>query len=335
MNATYKQLEFDFVLTSFIPCRHSELESTTIFESTLQLLEARGLIATHIDNVNDRGYLDNSKRSPIGGQNTHFKYRHLFFTTNNSLILDDSQQRSLTQELKVVLGGSSDCVLQSRTTFLSDKKLICFDMDSTLIQAEVMDELAIHAGVGNQVAAITQKAMQGSLNFDESFIRRLGLIKGIDQSVLASIARDLPLMPGCVFLMKNLKHLGYNTAIISGGFDYFANELAERFNIDHVVANRLDISQNKLTGSVLGEIVNADYKVQTLTSIREHYNLKVDQTVAVGDGANDLKMIAAAGLGLAFHAKPIVEKTALHSMQHFGLDTLLYLLGHDSQEFVD
>ena len=211
-------------------------------------------------------------------------------------------------------------------------RLVCFDMDSTLIQAEVIDELARRHGVGQEVADVTERAMRGELDFKASFRERMSKLEGLEESVLASIAAELPLMDGVERLMANLKRLGYRTVILSGGFTYFARYLQERLGFDEIHANELVIEQGKVTGAVQEPIVDAERKAALLTQIAEREGVPLAQTVAVGDGANDLKMLATAGLGVAFRAKPLVRAEARQAISVAGLDGVLYLLGYSDAE---
>jgi phosphoserine phosphatase len=220
-----------------------------------------------------------------------------------------------------------DVSVQEDDIYRRNRRLVCFDMDSTLIQTEVIDELAAAAGVGAQVAAITESAMRGELDFQESFRRRMALLKGLDESVLAGIAERLPITEGADRLIATLKRLGYKVAILSGGFTYFADHLKRRFGIDYVYANHLDFRDGKLTGEVAGEIIDGARKAALLREIAEREGIRLEQVIAVGDGANDLPMLSIAGLGIAFHAKPIVTQQARHSIANVGLDGILYLLG--------
>ena len=223
-----------------------------------------------------------------------------------------------------------DIALQEDTIYRRSRRLVVFDMDSTLIDAEVIDELAVEAGVGDQVAAITDAAMQGDIDFQESFRRRLALLKGLEESALQRVADRLRLTEGAERLIKNLKALGYKTAIVSGGFTWFANVLKEKLGIDYVHANELQIIDGKVTGDVQGDIVDAHRKAVLLKDIAAQENIRLEQVIAVGDGANDLEMLAIAGLGVAFRAKPLVRHSARQSISTLGLDSILYLLGwHD------
>lgn len=221
-----------------------------------------------------------------------------------------------------------DISLQEDTIFRRSRRLICFDMDSTLIRTEVIDELADRAGVGPQVRAITESAMRGEIDFNESFRRRVALLKGLDVSVMKEIAENLPITEGVERMMDVLKRSGYKTAILSGGFTYFGNYLKQRFGFDYVYANELEIGPDgKLTGNYVGDIVDGRHKKELLKLIAQVENINIAQTIAVGDGANDLPMLATAGLGIAFHAKPKVKAEASQSISTTGIDGVLYFLG--------
>ena len=208
------------------------------------------------------------------------------------------------------------------------RRLICFDMDSTLIQTEVIDELAIRAGVGEQVKEITERAMRGEIDFNESFVERVALLKGLDERVMEDIAVHLPITEGVDRLMYVLKKYGYKIAILSGGFTYFGRYLQKKYDIDYVYANELEIDENhKLTGRHAGDIVDGKRKAELLRLIAQVEKIDIAQTIAVGDGANDLPMLSMAGLGIAFHAKPRVKATAQQSINTIGLDGVLYFLG--------
>lgn len=225
-----------------------------------------------------------------------------------------------------------DIAIQDDSAFRRNRRLVCFDMDSTLIQAEVIDELAKRAGVGDQVAAITEQAMQGKINFIESFKQRMALLKGLDESVLQETAEQLPIMDGAERLIRNLKAFGFKTAILSGGFTYFGEYLQNKLGIDHVYANILEIENGKLTGNVIEPVVDGTRKANLLKQIAKDESIQLEQTIAVGDGANDLPMLSAAGLGIAFRAKPLVRETAKQSLSTHGLDSILYLLGFRDQD---
>ena len=221
-----------------------------------------------------------------------------------------------------------DISFQEDSMYRRMRRLICFDMDSTLIETEVIDELAIRAGVGDQVKAITEAAMRGEIDFCESFRQRCALLKGLDVSVMQEIAENLPITEGVDRLMRILKKVGFKIAILSGGFTYFGNFLKQKYNIDYVYANELEIENGKLTGNHVGDIVDGKRKAELLRLIAQVENVDICQTVAVGDGANDLPMISIAGLGIAFHAKPKVKATAKQSISTIGLDGILYFLGY-------
>ena len=221
-----------------------------------------------------------------------------------------------------------DISFQEDSMYRRMRRLICFDMDSTLIDTEVIDELAIRAGVGDQVKAITEAAMRGEIDFCESFRQRCALLKGLDVSVMQEIAENLPITEGVDRLMRILKKVGFKIAILSGGFTYFGNFLKQKYNIDYVYANELEIENGKLTGNHVGDIVDGKRKAELLRLIAQVENVDIRQTVAVGDGANDLPMISIAGLGIAFHAKPKVKATAKQSISTIGLDGILYFLGY-------
>lgn len=234
--------------------------------------------------------------------------------------------------LQIAADMNVDIAFQEDTVFRRNRRLVVFDMDSTLIEAEVIDELAKEAGVGEQVAEITEQAMRGEIDFTESFARRVSLLKGLDESVLATISQRLKLTEGAERLIGTLKGLGYKTAILSGGFTYFANNLKQRLGIDYVYANELEIENGKVTGNVTGQVVDGARKAQLLLEIAEKENIQQEQVIAVGDGANDLPMLSKAGLGIAFRAKPLVKESAKHSISTLGLDGILYLIGFRDRE---
>eukprot|EP01030_Chromulinospumella_sphaerica_P018228 gene18227-18081_t len=228
---------------------------------------------------------------------------------------------SVAQELNV------DIAFQEDSLFRRNRRLAVFDMDSTLIEAEVIDELAKAAGVGDKVSEITERAMAGELDFRASFKERLALLKGLDVGVLDSIGASLRLTEGAETLFAELKRLGYKTAILSGGFTYFAKQLQAKLGIDYVFANELEVVDGKVTGVAIEPIVDAQRKADLLKELAHKEGLRLEQTIAVGDGANDLPMLAIAGLGVAFRAKPLVKQSAKQAISTLGLDGVLYLLG--------
>lgn len=221
-----------------------------------------------------------------------------------------------------------DISLQEDTMYRRCRRLICFDMDSTLIQTECIDQLAERAGVGDKVRAITERAMRGEIDFNESFRERVALLKGLDVSVMQDIADHLPITEGVGRMMEVLKRAGFKTAILSGGFTFFGDYLKRKFGFDYVYANELEVGPDgKLTGNYVGDIVDGKRKAELLKLIAQVENVNIAQTIAVGDGANDLPMLSAAGLGVAFHAKPKVKATAKQSISTIGLDGVLYFIG--------
>ena len=231
------------------------------------------------------------------------------------------------QLMKLASELEMDFSFQLDNMYRRMRRLICFDMDSTLIETEVIDELAIRAGVGDEVKAITERAMRGEIDFTESFRERVALLKGLDESVMQDIAEHLPTTEGVDRLMYVLKKYGYKIAILSGGFTYFGQYLQQKYGIDYVYANELEIVDGKLTGRYLGDVVDGKRKAELLRLIAQVEKVDIAQTIAVGDGANDLPMLGVAGLGIAFHAKPKVVANAKQSINTIGLDGVLYFLG--------
>lgn len=286
-----------------------------------QIAEVTSLAAHHglnIDNVNRL-----SGRVELDGQQNNNKACIEFSARGESMNIEQlrSDFLELAQRLDV------DIAFQEDTIYRRNRRLVCFDMDSTLIEAEVIDELAKAAGVGDQVIAITEAAMRGEIDFKESFAQRMALLKGLDEAVLADIAKQLRITEGAEKLISTLRTLGYKTAILSGGFQYFGRYLQDKLGIDYVYANELEIVDGKVTGNVCGEVVDGQRKAQLLKELAIKENISLEQVIAVGDGANDLPMLSVAGLGIAFRAKPLVKASAEQSISTLGLDGILYLLG--------
>ncbi len=232
-----------------------------------------------------------------------------------------------SQLLEVSRNLEVDIAFQKDNIYRRTRRLVCFDMDSTLIQTEVIDELAYRIGKGEEVSKITEAAMRGELNFTESLMKRVSLLEGLDENVMIDIAQNLPITEGAERLFKALKSYGFKTAILSGGFTYFGKYLQNKLDIDYMFANQLEIENGKLTGRTLGEIVDGAKKAELLRNIAFKEDIHLEQTVAVGDGSNDLPMINIAGLGIAFHAKPLVKKNAQHAISTLGLDAILFMMG--------
>ncbi len=240
------------------------------------------------------------------------------------------EDKSAFQKELMALSSDSgmDFSFQKDDMYRRMRRLICFDMDSTLIQAECIDELARRHGVYDKVAAITERAMRGEIDFKESFTERVALLKGLDVSVMKDIAENLPITEGTDRLMSVLKTCGYKIAILSGGFTFFGEYLQRKYGIDYIYANELEIGEDgKLTGRYVGDVVDGRRKADLLKLIAQTEKVNIAQTIAVGDGANDLPMLLEAGLGIAFHAKPRVKETARQSLSTIGLDGVLYFLG--------
>jgi len=228
----------------------------------------------------------------------------------------------------------ADATIQAARNNNLPARLVVFDMDSTLIDAEVIDELALEAGVGQEVAAITESAMRGEIDFQKSFSARVALLEGLSAQVLQSVADRLQFNPGAETLINRLKRLGFKTAIISGGFGFFAQHLKSLLGIDYIFANQLDIADGVVTGKVVGDVIDGVRKAQILREIAAKEGLDLQQVVAVGDGANDLPMLEIAGLGIAYKAKPVVRARAKQSLSHNSLVAVLYILGHHEHELM-
>jgi phosphoserine phosphatase len=227
-----------------------------------------------------------------------------------------------------------DIAFQRESIFRRNRRLFAFDMDSTLIEGEVIDELAKLAGVAGEVVKVTEAAMRGEIEFQESFRRRVALLRGLKETRVRELLDTIPLVDGAEQLIGTLKMLGYKTAILSGGFNFFAQHLQKRLGIDYVYANDLDITHGVVSGEVRTPIVDGARKAELLRQIARQENISLDQVVAVGDGANDLPMLGIAGMGIAFRAKPLVRQTASHAVSFLGLDSLLYLIGVRDRDLV-
>ena len=241
--------------------------------------------------------------------------------------LSDESRSAMQERFMNLSELGLDVSFQKDDIYRRSRRLICFDMDSTLIETEVIDELAERAGVGDKVRAITERAMRGEIDFRASFTERVALLRGLDVEVMEEIARNLPITEGLERMMTILKRVGYKTAILSGGFTYFGNYLRQKYGFDYVYANELEVENGRLTGRYLGEVVDGRRKAELLRLLCQFEGINIAQSVAVGDGANDLPMLNLAGLGIAFHAKPKVKATARQSISTIGLDGILYFLG--------
>jgi phosphoserine phosphatase len=268
-----------------------------------------------------------SARTPLSGLGGAARFCVEFSASG---VVDDDVLRMRLAELAT--NGDIDIAFQQDSVWRRNRRLIAFDMDSTLIQGEVIDELAAEAGVGEQVKAITEAAMRGEIDFQQSFRRRVALLKGLPESALARVIERIPLTEGAERLVYTLKRLGYRTAILSGGFTFFGRVLQQRLGIDYLHANTLDVRDGVVTGEVPGDIVDGAAKARRLAEIASAEGLSLDQTIAVGDGANDLPMLRLAGLGIAFRAKPLVRASADQSLASLGLDGILYLIGVRDRE---
>ena len=283
--------------------------------SVTQAISEEGLNIDDINRLTGRMPLVKDERAPKTS---------IEFSVRGTL---EDKGRFQNKLMQISNDGEVDISFQKDGIFRRSRRLICFDMDSTLIRTEVIDELADRAGVGDKVREITERAMRGEIDFNESFKERVALLEGLDVSVMEDIAVNLPITEGVDRMMKILKRVGYKTAILSGGFTYFGNYLKSRFGFDYVYANDLEIENGKLTGRYKGEIVDGARKAELLRLLCQFENIDIQQSVAVGDGANDLPMLNIAGLGIAFHAKPKVRETARQSLSTVGLDGILYFLG--------
>ncbi|MBN9660413.1 MAG: phosphoserine phosphatase SerB [Acidobacteria bacterium] len=270
-----------------------------------------------------------SSRSPLSAPEEPGRFCVEFSTSGGSAVAEDEVRTKLAA---LTEDGEIDIAFQHDSVFRRNRRLVAFDMDSTLIQGEVIDELAREAGVGEQVQAITESAMRGELDFRASFRKRVGLLKGLPESALQNVIDRIPLTDGAERLVSTLKKLGYKTAILSGGFTFFGRVLQQKLGIDYLHANTLAIRDGVATGEVVGDVVDGARKAQLLQELAQREGLSLEQVIAVGDGANDLPMLRLAGLGIAFRAKPVVRANAKQALNSLGLDGILYLVGVRDRE---
>ncbi|MAK92565.1 MAG: phosphoserine phosphatase SerB [Oceanospirillaceae bacterium] len=297
-----------------------QIEAEAISRVTAIVAE-HGLNIDQINRLSGRVSLANASENPNTRACVEFSVRG-----------DADQTHLRARFLEVANELGVDIAFQEDNVYRRTRRLVCFDMDSTLIEAEVIDELAAAAGVGEQVAEITERAMQGELDFIQSFEQRVALLKGLKGDVLQGIAERLPVTEGAERLIRNLSALGYKTAILSGGFNYFGRYLQEKLGIDYVFANELEMEDGVVTGRVTGRVVDGQRKAELLRELAEKEEIRLEQTIAVGDGANDLPMLSIAGLGIAFRAKPLVRENAKNAISTLGLDGILYLLGYSDRD---
>lgn len=295
-------------------------------------LLARRITAEHIARVTDVTAMQDlnidqvsrlSGRVPLGDISNEGKACVEFSVRGEGKNISDYRKflLELSSQMNV------DIAYQEDNVYRRHRRLVVFDMDSTLIEGEVIDELALEAGVGDEVAAITARAMAGEIDFNSSFRERVAMLKGLDAGILDEVAARLDLTEGAEYLVNTLKSLGYRTAILSGGFTFFGERIRKRLGIDYMYANHLDIEDGVVTGKVCGEIVDGQRKADLLVELAAREDIKLEQTVAVGDGANDLLMLSLAGLGIAYRAKPLVRASAQQAISNIGLDGILYLMG--------
>ena len=287
----------------------------------VSLINEEGLEIFNINRLSGRVDLSKDNDAEFGNQKPKASVELLVRGTAKNIGRLREQFLEAANEMAIDIGFQKD------NAYRRNRRLVVFDMDSTLIEAEVIDELAKHAGAGEEVAKITESAMAGEIDFKQSFKKRVAYLKGLEESVLAEIAESLPLSEGAEQLITALKALGYKTAIISGGFSYFGRHLQKKLGIDYIYANELEIINGKVTGEVAGAIVDGQRKAELLIEIARKEKISLEQVIAVGDGANDLDMLALSGLGIAFRAKPLVKENAKQAISTLGLDGILYLLG--------
>ena len=296
--------------------------------TSAQIAAVSGVIAKHQLNIDVINRL--SGRRSLRGEQPDLRACIEF-----SLVGHADDDAGLRADLvEIAREHTIDIAFQHDNVYRRNRRLVVFDMDSTLIQCEVIDELAQAAGAGEAVSRITECAMRGELDFKQSFAQRLAMLKGLDEAVLEEIAARLPLTEGAERLIGTLKALGYKTAIISGGFRYFGEHLQQLLGIDYVFANELEIVGGKVTGRAVGDVIDGARKAELLRDVAQREGISLEQTIAIGDGANDLPMINLAGLGIAFHAKPLVQAGARHAISTHGLDGILYLIGMRDRDVV-
>lgn len=288
-----------------------------------EVIAEQGLNIDAIQRLTGRPPLTDSVQG-AGAQAEHSAKACIEFSVRGTPVDREEMQ---SRFMRIAADEAFDISLQEDTMYRRCRRLICFDMDSTLIQTECIDQLAECAGVGDKVREITERAMRGEIDFTESFRERVALLKGLDVNVMEGIAERLPITEGVGRMMEVLKRTGYKTAILSGGFTFFGDYLKRKFGFDYMYANELEVKDGKLTGRYVGDVVDGRRKAELLRLIAQVENVDMAQTIAVGDGANDLPMLSAAGLGIAFHAKPKVKESARQSISTIGIDGVLYFLG--------